>query len=185
MFWLLASGKPRCDEITPFGLRLRNLGFLDGLDRLLKAQVVEQVAPAPNPLGQLDELHQGEATAEFVQGTCPVDAVEEETPVPVRGDDNRIPLHGLVRDLRAHAGEMGGVVGLVEDEARKLDDAQIVDSEDHGPLKGALRFVMGEPGLLAGYPSPPERLKRKSRITNPPKKKAAIRAINPTMPSNR
>lgn len=108
MFWLLASGKPRCDEITPFGLRLRNLGFLDGLDRLLKAQVVEQVAPAPNPLGQLDELHQGEATAEFVQGTCPVDAVEEETPVPVRGDDNRIPLHGLVRDLRGHAGETGG-----------------------------------------------------------------------------
>ena len=152
------------------------------MDRLLKAQVVEQVAPAPNPLGQPDELHQGEATAEFVQGTCPVDAVEEETPVPVRGDDNRIPLHGLVRDLRGHAGE---VVGLVEDEARKLDDAQIVDSEDHGPLKGALRFVVGEPGLLAGYPSPPERLKRKSRITNPPKKKAAIRAINPTMPSNR
>ena len=139
MFWLLASGKPRCKETTPFGLRLQNLDFLDGLDRLLKAQVVEQAAPAPNPLGQLDELHQGDATAEFVQGTCPVDAVEEETPVPVRGNDNRIPLHGLVRDLRAHAGEMGGVVGLVEDEARKLDDAQIVDSEDHGPLKG--RYV--------------------------------------------
>jgi hypothetical protein len=47
------------------------------------------------------------------------------------------------------------------------------------------RCVVGEPGLLAGYRSPSERLKRKSRITNPPKKKAAIRAMNPMMPSNR
>jgi hypothetical protein len=45
--------------------------------------------------------------------------------------------------------------------------------------------VAGEPGLLAGYASPPKRLNRKSRITNPPKKKAAIRAINPIMPINR
>jgi len=45
--------------------------------------------------------------------------------------------------------------------------------------------VVGEPKLLAGYLSPPERLNRKSRTTNPPKKKAAIRAMNPTMPSNR
>jgi hypothetical protein len=47
------------------------------------------------------------------------------------------------------------------------------------------RCVVGEPGLLAGYRSPSERLKRKSKTTNPPKKKAAIRAKNPMMPSNR
>ena len=45
--------------------------------------------------------------------------------------------------------------------------------------------MVGEPGFLAVYRSPPERLKRKSRTTNPPKKKAAIRAMNPMIPSNR
>jgi hypothetical protein len=143
------------------------------------------VAPATGPLGELDELHQGEATAEFAQGACPVGAVEEEIPIRVGGDDDGVTLHALVRDILAHAGETGGVVGLVEDEARKLDDTEIVERGDHGPLKGALRCVVGEPGLLAGYRSPSERLKRKSRITNPPKKKAAITARNPMMPSNR
>jgi hypothetical protein len=38
---------------------------------------------------------------------------------------------------------------------------------------------------LPGYWSPLERLKMKSRITNPPKKKAAIMAMNPMMPSKR
>jgi hypothetical protein len=65
-----------------------------------------------------------------------VSAVEEEIPVPVRGDDDGIALHALVRDLLAHAGETGGVVGLVEYEARKLDDTEIVERGDHGPLKG-------------------------------------------------
>ena len=73
----------------------------------------------------------------------------------------------------------------MEYEARKLYDTQIVESGDHGPLEGAFRCVVGEPGFLAVYRSPPERLKRKSRTTNPPKKKAAIRAMNPMIPSNR
>jgi hypothetical protein len=38
---------------------------------------------------------------------------------------------------------------------------------------------------LAGYWSPAERLKIKSRITNPPKKKRAMMAMNPMIPSNR
>ena len=66
-------------------------------------------------------------------------AVEEEIPVPVRGDDDGVALHGFVRDLLAHASETIGVVSLVEDEARKLDDTQIVESGDHGTFKGALR----------------------------------------------
>jgi hypothetical protein len=55
-----------------------------------------------------------------------VGTVEEEIPVLVRGEDNGVSLDGLVRDLLAHASEVGGVVGLMEDEARKLDNTQIV-----------------------------------------------------------
>ena len=52
--------------------------------------------------------------------------VEEEIPVLVRGDDNEVSLYGLLRDLLAHASETGGVVGLMENEARRLDNTQIV-----------------------------------------------------------
>jgi hypothetical protein len=51
-----------------------------------------------------------------------VGAVEEEIPVPVRGNDDGVALYGVVRDLLAYASETSGVVGLVEDEARKLDN---------------------------------------------------------------
>ena len=84
------------------------------------------MASAPRPLGELDKLHQGEATGEFAQGARPVGTVEEEIPVLVRGDDNEVSLYGLLRDLLAHASETGGVVGLMEDEARKLDSTQIL-----------------------------------------------------------
>jgi hypothetical protein len=94
------------------------------------------VAPAIGPLGELDKLHQGEATAEFAQGACPVGAVEEEILVSVGSSDDGVALHVLVRDLLAHAGETGGVVSLVEDKARKLDDTEIVERGNHGPLKG-------------------------------------------------
>jgi len=128
-------------------------------------------------------LYQGEATAEFAQGVCPVGTVEEEISILARGNDVGVLLYGFIRNLLAHTSKTGRIVGLVEDQARKLDDTQIVKNRDHGPLGGTLRG--GEASTPRGYASPPKRLKRKSRITKPPKKKAAIRAMNPMMPINR
>lgn len=111
---LFTLGEPRLGEIAPLGLRLRNFDFLDGVERLLQTQLLSQVAPAPGPLGDLGGLRQGEATAEFAEGACPVSAVEEEIPVPIRGNDDGVALHGIGRDLLAYASETSGVVGLVE-----------------------------------------------------------------------
>lgn len=77
----------------------------------------------------------------------------------------------------------GEVMYLVENNAGEPGDAEVVE-------RGERELPLGVCGgarepRLACYWSPAERLKRKSRITNPPKKKAAMMTRNPTTPSKR
>ena len=49
-------------------------------------------------------------------------AVENEIPVVVGSDDDGITLHALLPDLLPDASETGGIVGLVQDQAGKLEN---------------------------------------------------------------
>jgi hypothetical protein len=104
-----------------------------------------------------------------------VGAVEDKVTVAVRGDDDGVALNGLSSNSFTNACETRGIVVLVQDEARELDDAQGLGvaaraAEDEVEKQKATEEEYGDDREEPDYAH--EQVQRVQKIKPPPRKES-------------